>query len=146
MTGLLLLSTSLFAQIYPSNQLVLSGVSYHITDRTGGQEWNQIHFGVGYRRAFDEDFAASLVYVSKNSIGARGLYATVDYTPIHVERFAAGIFVGAATGYHRPVSPIAGLVVQLRFPSIIHDFRYGPRAPRDNKGSAVFTYLMILPF
>ena len=91
--------------------IIVHGPSHHFTLHSSGRAWNEFNAGIGIRREFSADFSGQ-VGMYHNSLYRTSAYASVDYTPLHVGRFAAGGFAALATGYRSGVTPAGGALLR----------------------------------
>lgn len=89
--------------------LQLHGFSKHVKERTVGS-WNENNYGLGYRNQMNKDFAYQVGYY-KNSYFKDTFYGVINYTPLHINNFSAGVFGGYASGYETEYPVIGGLML-----------------------------------
>ena len=76
--------------------------SYHL-DRTGNG--NEANYGIGGEYSFNSSWnVAAGEYL--NTKRRTSVYATVGYTPLHIQTLKFGGTVGAITGYTKRISPM----------------------------------------
>ena len=106
--------------------VVVHGASHHFTQRAQG-EWNQSNLGLALRAEFDKDLSAQVGFY-RNSEYRTSVYALADYTPLHLGPVSLGGFAGVATGYAKPIVPVAGAVARLQLGRTALALRLAPKS------------------
>jgi hypothetical protein len=106
--------------------VVVHGASHHFTERAVGK-WNESNLGLGMRAEFDKDLSAQAGFYH-NSEYRTSAYALADYTPLHIGPVSMGGFAGVATGYAKPIVPVAGAVARMQLGRTALALRLAPKS------------------
>ena len=106
--------------------VVVHGASHHFAQRAEG-EWNESNVGLALRAEFDKDLSAQVGFY-RNSEYRTSVYALADYTPLHLGPVSLGGFAGVATGYAKPIVPVAGAVARLQLGRTALTLRLAPKS------------------
>ena len=101
--------------------LVLHGLSKHSTTHSNrtGREWNERNIGLGLRITQSPEVSYQSGFY-KNSEHSWSIYGGIDWTPLHLGPFSAGVAAGIVTGYDTyPVVPVGTLIVRSTLSSRI---------------------------
>ena len=79
------------------------------------------------RAEFDKDLSAQVGFY-RNSEYRTSAYALAEYTPLHLGPVSLGGFAGVATGYTKPIVPVAGAVARLQLGRTALALRLAPKS------------------
>jgi len=126
----LLLSLLLICFIQPVSAQEISIVPHGFSKHANSsRSYNENNWGVGVRFNY-KDFAIQAGNY-KNSIRGNSSYLLVDWNLVEYEtisciKLEGGPFIGAATGYSQPVTPIGGLQAAVKCKNFFVRFRVVP--------------------
>jgi hypothetical protein len=125
----------------------LSIVAHSFSKHIVNHDFNERNYGAALRLEKDDFAIQAGAY--RNSFYKDTVYAGVDWSPLHYNlsgcfNLNAGLYVGGATGYKYPVTPIAGAQAAVKCDNIFVRVRAMPDPFFKSKGVFAVEFGLVL--